>query len=66
MTERNFTLSLALPKHSPEVRSLRIIYLMKLIKLLKNPPDWLAVVLLTVGIVVYLISLGVIRNLIHQ
>jgi hypothetical protein len=39
---------------------------MKLIKLLKNPPDWLAVILLTVGIVVYLISLGVIRNLIHQ
>ena len=39
---------------------------MKLIKLLKNPPDWLALIILTVGIVAYLISLGVIRNLIHQ
>jgi hypothetical protein len=39
---------------------------MKFINLIKNPPDWLAVVLLTVGIVVYLISLGVIRNFIHS
>jgi len=66
MTERNFTLSLALPKHSPEVRSLRIIHLMKLIKLIKNPPDWLAVIMLTVGIVAYLIGLGLLRNFIHS
>jgi hypothetical protein len=39
---------------------------MKLLKLIKNPPDWLALIMLTVGIVAYLISLGVIRNLIHQ
>ena len=35
--------------HSPEVRSLRIIHQMKIIKLIKNPPDCLAVVMLTVG-----------------
>ena len=39
---------------------------MKLIKLLKNPPDWLALVMLTVGIVVYLVGLGILRNFIHQ
>jgi len=39
---------------------------MKIIKLLKNPPDWLAVIILTVGIVAYLIGLGVLRNFIHQ
>lgn len=39
---------------------------MKLIKLLKNPPDWLALVMLTVGIVAYLISLGLLRNFIHS
>jgi len=39
---------------------------MKLINLIKNPPDWLAVILLTVGIVAYLIGLGVLRNFIHS
>ena len=52
--------------HSPEVRSLRIIHQMKIIKLIKNPPDCLAVVMLTVGIVAYLIGLGVLRNFIHS
>lgn len=39
---------------------------MKIINLIKNPPDWLAVVMLTVGIVAYLIGLGVLRNFIHS
>lgn len=39
---------------------------MKIIKLLKNPPDWLAVIILTVGIIIYLIGLGVLRNFIHS
>jgi len=39
---------------------------MKIINLIKNPPDWLAVIILTVGIVAYLIGLGFIRNFIHQ
>jgi len=39
---------------------------MKLLNLIKNPPDWLAVVLLTVGIVAYLIGLGILRNFIHS
>jgi len=39
---------------------------MKIINLIKNPPDWLAVIILTVGIVAYLIGLGVLRNFIHQ
>lgn len=39
---------------------------MKLINLIKNPPNWLAVVMLTVGIVAYLIGLGILRNFIHS
>ena len=39
---------------------------MKLLKLLKNPPDWLALVMLTVGIVAYLVGLGILRNFIHS
>jgi hypothetical protein len=39
---------------------------MKFIKLIKNPPDWLAVIILTVGIVAYLVGLGVLRNFIHS
>ena len=39
---------------------------MKLIKLLKNPPDWLALVMLTVGIIAYLVGLGILRNFIHS
>jgi len=39
---------------------------MKLLNLIKNPPGWLAVILLTVGIVAYLIGLGVLRNFIHS
>jgi len=39
---------------------------MKLINLIKNPPDWLALIILTVGIVAYLIGLGLLRNFIHS
>jgi hypothetical protein len=39
---------------------------MKIINLIKNPPDWLAVILLVVGIVAYLIGLGLLRNFIHS
>ena len=37
-----------------------------IMKLIKNPPDWLALILLTVGIVAYLVGLGMLRNFIHS
>ena len=53
------------PKHDAKLLTLHHINTMKIPQIISNPPDWLAVIFCLVGASIYLVTLIVLKNLLH-